>query len=84
VTIEEQCDKTHSREEFVNFVRALHQEYLDNPGAWENWDLDSYLEALAGWASDMHGYYLNQGKPVPQQSDWNVTARMLLAATNYE
>lgn len=74
----------HSREDFVAFVKALSQDLRDNPASWENANLERYLEALGAWVEDMDGYYLNQGKPLPQQPDWKVIADMLMAAKKYE
>jgi hypothetical protein len=73
-----------SREDFVVFVKALSKDLRDNPATWENGTLERFLEALAAWIEDMDGYYLNQGKPVPQQPDWKVAADMLMAAKVYE
>jgi len=73
-----------SREDFVAFVKALVQDLRDNPASWENANLERYLEALGAWAQDMDGYYINQGKPVPQQPDWKIIADMLIAAKMYE
>jgi hypothetical protein len=42
------------------------------------------LEALAAWVEDMDGYYLNQGKAVPEKPDWKHVADMLMAAKLYE
>src|SRR5947207_12340293 len=71
-------------EDFVSFVRALLADLKKNPDAWENRNLDSFLDALAAWVEDMDGYYLNAGGPVPEQPTWKTLADMLLAARIYE
>ena len=84
MTLAERNNLIRSREDFVAFVRALSKDLRDNPTSWENSNLERYLEALGAWVEDMDGYYLNQGKPVPQQPDWKVAADMLMAAKMYE
>jgi hypothetical protein len=73
-----------SREDFIAFVRTLSKDFRENPQSWENDNLERFLEALGSWVEDMDGYYRNQGKPVPQQLDWNTLADMLMAAKMYE
>jgi hypothetical protein len=80
----EQIDKIETRQDFLAFLDALYRDFLDRPDTWENSNLESFLEALAAWAHDMDGFYLNQGKPVPQTPEWKTMAQMLLAATTYE
>jgi hypothetical protein len=72
-----------SREDFVEFVKALRKDFHDNPTSWENPTLERFLEALSTWVADMDGYYLNQNKPVPEQADWKVVADMFVAARVY-
>jgi hypothetical protein len=84
MSIAEQVNSIRSREDFVAFVRALNKDLKDNPQSWENDNLDRFLEALSAWVEDMDGYYLNQGKPVPQQLDWKSFGDMLMAAKMYE
>jgi hypothetical protein len=84
MNIEEQNKSISSREDFVAFVRALSKDFKDNPQSWENVSLDRFLEALGAWVEDMDGYYRNQGKPVPQQLDWQTFSDMLMAAKMYE
>ena len=84
MTLDEQHTSIGSREDFVAFVKALSKDLRDNPAAWENGNLERFLEALGAWVEDMDGYYLNQGKPVPKQPDWKVAGDMLMAAKMYE
>jgi len=80
----ESSNLIRSREDFVEFIKALTKDLRENPASWENATLDRFLEALGAWVEDMDGYYLNKGKPVPQQPDWKVAADMLMAAKTYE
>jgi hypothetical protein len=84
MTLDEHTNSIRSRADFVAFVKALSKDFRDNPATWENASLESFLEALGAWVEDMDGYYINQGKPVPQQPDWKVAADMLMAAKMYE
>jgi hypothetical protein len=47
-------------------------------------DTGRFLEALAAWCIGMPGYFRNRGVEQPRQPDWNLVARMLLAASTYE
>jgi hypothetical protein len=75
---------TYSKKDFVSFVYKLSQDFDQNPDAWQNKDLGSFLEALAAWVDDMEGYYLNQGQQVPDKPDWQMIADMFMAAKIYE
>ena len=84
MTLAEQCNSIQSRNDFVAFVRALSQDLHDNPASWQNTNLECFLESLGAWVEDMEGYYLNQGKSLPQEPDWRVAGDMLMAAKTYE
>lgn len=84
MTLAEHINSIRSRQDFVTFVKVLKQDLQENPETWENNNLERYLEALGAWVEDMDGYYINQGKPVPQQPDWKVAGEMLMAAKMYE
>lgn len=80
----ERNSSIRSREDLAAFVKALGSDLRDNPESWGNTNLERFLHALGAWVDDMDGYYLNQGKPVPQQPDWKVVGDMLMAARVYE
>ena len=84
MTLAEQCNSIRSREDLVEFVKALRKDLRDNPGSWENSNLDRYLEALGAWVGDMDGYYLNRDQQVPQHPDWKIVGDTLMAAKLYE
>ena len=75
--MENKVDTISSREDFVCFVRDLLQGYRHKPDAWENRDLETYLEAIAAWVEDMDGYYGNRGEPVPPQPSWKLFGEVL-------
>jgi len=66
------------------FVENLRQDLLANPDKWENENLDTFLNALAAWVSDLDGYYLNNKKQIPEATTWQTVALILLAARSYE
>lgn len=76
--------EVESREDFVQFVKALSEDFRRNGESWENQRLDRYLEALAAWVADMDGYYQNSGETAPRNVPWRFIAQVLLAATIYE
>jgi hypothetical protein len=76
--------RIHSRQDLVDFIRALRSDCSTRPGWWENHDLGSFLDALADWTEDMEGYYRNRGEPVPTCPSWRTLGEMLMAAAVYE
>jgi hypothetical protein len=82
VTLSEQAQKVKTREDLAAFVRALHKDLA--AGEWENKDLGSYLEGLAGFVGDLEGWFKNKNQKPPAQPDWKLLAEILLAATMYE
>jgi hypothetical protein len=60
-----------SREGLVEFVGSLVREHRAEPARWENGDLESFLEALAGWINDSPGFWANRGEAEPSQPDWS-------------
>lgn len=73
-----------SKEDFIHLVDALRKDLAENPEKWENKTLDDFLEALGRWTEDSDGYYINMGKPIPQNVQWRVFAEILTAASIYE
>jgi hypothetical protein len=84
VNLAERLDAVRSREDLAAFVVALRADLLNNVADWENPTLERFLEALAAWCTDMPGFFTNQGGDEPAQPDWNLVARMLMAAASYE
>jgi hypothetical protein len=80
----EKIKEIKTKKELVSFVCALSQDYYNNPKSWQNNDVGAFLKAIAAWFEDMEGYYLNQGLPVPEKTDWEMIANMLIAAKTYE
>ncbi len=73
-----------TRNDLSAFVAALRRDLLSSPDDWENATLERYLEALAAWAEDMDGYFLNRGEEIPTEPSWRLVGQLLLAAKYYE
>jgi hypothetical protein len=73
-----------TRDDLVNFIKALKDDYDKEGSDWENRDLGRFLEALAAWTNSMDGYYKNHGMPIPETPSWKTIADMLIAATMQE
>ena len=84
MNLKSKTEKVISRDDFVNFVIALSEDFRVNPKEWQNRTLDAFLESLSAWVQDMDGYYENNHMPIPTTPDWKNLAEMLLAAKYYE
>ncbi|MFC5473996.1 DUF7660 family protein [Paraherbaspirillum soli] len=82
--LNEKLNAVSSKETLAMFVQDLRQNLLTSPDEWESTRLESFLEALSAWITDMDGYYINQGILPPEQPTWKTVAEMLLAAKTYE
>ena len=80
----EEVKGVETREDFVEFVQHLLQDWRQHPERWENANLEAYLEAIAAWVQDMDGYEGNRGKPFPKHLTWREVGEILLAARIYE
>lgn len=79
-----QVDSISSKEDFTKFLGTLLEDLQSGRSAWENNTLDEYLDGIKSWTEDMDGYYINMGKPIPEDVNWQVFAEILTAATRYE
>jgi hypothetical protein len=82
--LEERLQQIRTRADLSEFIRTLALNLREQPDAWENRDLSSFLEALSAWTTDMDGFFKNRGEPVPEEPAWSTFARMLFAAKVYE
>ncbi len=76
IDIYEYYKKIKDINDFKKFLELLKTDYINNRKAWENDDLESYLEGLFG--------YIYNDQDVNIQSTWKKFAEMLLAAKVYE
>lgn len=73
-----------SRVALARFIDQLADSLVEEPETWENGSLESFLRAWSVWLSEMDGYFINMGQPVPESPSWKLIAEMLLAAKIYE
>jgi hypothetical protein len=79
-----QLEAVRTRNDLVQFIHTLLMDLQEHSEDWENPDLERYLGALAAWIDDMDGYFKNQNLPTPEQVDWILFGKMLMAARRYE
>ncbi|MEV7871444.1 hypothetical protein AB0P17_36330 [Streptomyces sp. NPDC088124] len=77
-------DDVRTRDDLIGFLGEAVADLSRGGAGWENTSLEDFLEALAAWLQDMPGVFANRGQPVPNQPDWNLVARMIMAARMYE
>lgn len=77
------AENVTTRNEFIQFVRALVEDRESDPTRWEAQSIEHYLEALAAWVNDMDGWFKNRGEQMPDPSWW-LFAQILIAARVYE
>ena len=73
-----------SREKLSEFLSALARRVDDGSIDLENPSTSRFIEAAAGWTSDLEGFFMNRGEPVPEMPTWSLVASIFLAATVYE
>ena len=73
------------RKSFIQFIELLREDLLKNPSTWENRDLKSFLEAIAGYTEDIQGYYDHMGQKIDvDTASWQLIADIFKGATLYE
>jgi len=84
MTLVERAKSVHTREDLEDLVKALIVDLKDNPGAWENADLDSFLDAMLACVRTMESYYRNVGESLEELPPWRILADLLMASRIYE
>jgi hypothetical protein len=84
MALHDEVERIETREDLAAFVQLPGREYDRDPAAWENSDLESFLEALSAWVADMPGYFENRGLNPAEVPVWRLFGMMLLAARSYE
>ena len=82
--IHEIAKTVQTKQDFVNFVGVLLEDYKTNPSNWENRTLEDFLEAMQRWTEDMEGYYLYNKINLPNDIPWRIFTDILMAAKMYE
>ncbi|MFJ6539130.1 hypothetical protein ACIQMP_00675 [Streptomyces sp. NPDC091385] len=74
----------HNRNELSSFLAAASRDFAENPEAWENSDIASFLEAMGAWVQDCDGVFVRNGEPLPSADAWATVAKAVAAARVYE
>ncbi|MDX3004420.1 hypothetical protein PWY87_22215 [Kribbella solani] len=82
--LEDNISPQLDRAGFQAFLVELADSFEENPDAWENGTLESYLRAWSAWLGDADGYFERKCEAFPQNPSWRMLAQMLLAARVYE
>jgi hypothetical protein len=75
----------NSRADFVEFAKALLENFDEHPEEWDNASPKEFLQGLVGFVDNIEGYYQNIGMKLDLENpSWRVFADILLAARVYE
>ncbi|MGG4444804.1 DUF7660 family protein [Brevibacillus fortis] len=75
----EKCENVDSKDELIEFIKALRHDLQVNPEEWENLSLAAFLEAMESWMEDTTdmGY-------LADQPEWKSLAAILYMGKIYE
>ena len=48
-----------NRQTFIEFLKLMAIDFLENPESWENKSLPDFLQGLSAYTEDIQGYYNN-------------------------
>jgi hypothetical protein len=77
-------DGVVSRDDIVDVLRTMINDFRKNPDAWENTTLDNFLDGLASAIEGLDQTYAERGEVAPAQPSWQLIAELLVAASGYE
>jgi hypothetical protein len=70
-----------TRDDLIGHVFNLMDDFDGAGDHWKNQDIYTFLQAMAAWLNDCHGYY-KAGEPVDvEQASWQLFADALSAAS---
>ena len=77
--------KVTNRQTFIEFLKLLRKDFLDNSESWENISLPDFLDATSAYTEDLHGYYNNTNQNInADKPNWSTLADIFRGATIYE
>ncbi|EJL29998.1 hypothetical protein [Brevibacillus sp. BC25] len=75
----EKRENVDSKDELIEFIKALRNDLQVNPKEWENLSLSDFLEAMESWMEDT----IDMGY-LPEQPEWKSLAAILYMGKIYE
>ncbi|WP_289136480.1 hypothetical protein [uncultured Brevibacillus sp.] len=75
----EKCNNVDSKNDLIQFIKALRHDLLVNPDEWENQTLDGFLEAMESWMEDTMDIGF-----LAEQPEWKSFAAILYMGKIYE
>lgn len=79
------AEQIASRDDFIEFVKALTDNLDRHPEEWQNASLETFIRGLSGFVEKMDNYYANIGVNVTcDPPSWRIFADVRLAARVYE
>ncbi|MEO6393249.1 MAG: hypothetical protein ABIP75_15470 [Pyrinomonadaceae bacterium] len=82
--IEDRLDKIRTREDLIEFIRALELDFNVDNSNWRNGSLPNYLERMAASIEDSTNCSRFVGEEVSPTPTWKYFADMLIAPKYYE
>ncbi|WP_128379736.1 DUF7660 family protein [Streptomyces cavernae] len=79
-----EADRFNSRQDVIDLIASARADLAEHPEHWNNSDLDSFLEAWGAFLNGLQYEYANRNVEEPAQPDWQLVARMIIAARSYE
>jgi len=73
-----------TRDDFVEFMEMICDDFRKNDREWENSKLENYLEALHAYSNDVDGYYKNMNQGNVNIPTWKLFADIIIGAKMYE
>ncbi len=80
----QQLEKVKTKQELIVFIKSLRDDFKNNKDDWQNWTLESYLEAVEAWLNDSDGLPMNTGQKIEELSKWELVATILYVGKIYE
>lgn len=71
-----------NKDDFVGFLRAMSEDFVNAPEEWANGDIPSFLEAMAAWVEDRSGSPFDDTDY--NKTDYNAIARIIYMGKLYE
>ena len=74
--------KIQTLDDLIGLIGELRADLTQHPHGWENQTLQSFLEAMQAWMDDVRPQIDAEEQSL--KSEWELFARILLAARIYE